>query len=187
MNRSEKHDVEFGGNRVVPESPFEVDVVRQAILADKWDLPVEQQAEYARRWPLSGVGGQAVFHPEWSPKHVVHYSVGGHLDDGFFGLDVSIHGERSVAGFSLLAALVVDHKPWFQTGWQGPHRGLWMCPQWFFRARRASPVGLRLKSGVSRGVLMIGAVSKTPTEWECLSLHVSLVNSCTLKNHSPLA
>ncbi len=177
MKHSEKYYLNFGGNRIVPESPLEVNVIRQAILADKWDLPPEQQSRRGARWPFLSLGGQAVFHPEWSPIHIIHYSVGDHLDDGFFDLKANIYNhQRLVASFLLMAALVFDSKPWFQAGWRGSSRNLWLCPWWFLEEQRANPVGLQLKVREAKGALMVGSLTAVGSEWDCLPPHMVLVD-----------
>jgi hypothetical protein len=182
MKQSDLYDLDFGKNRIVPEAPLEVDVVRQAILADKWDLPHEQQSRRGNRWPLlCALGGQAVFQPEWSPDHIVHYAVGDHLEDGFFDLKVSIFGQRLVAGFSLVAALVFEHHPWFQTGWQGTRRGMWLCPWWYLKRQQANPVGLVLKVAQAKGPLMVSSLSEAAAEWDCVPPHVVLVDPSTIE------
>jgi hypothetical protein len=181
LKRSEKYYLDFGGNRIVPESPFETDILRQAILADKWNLPHEQQSIRGARWPLlCSTGGQAVFHPEWSTSHIVHYTVGEHLDDGFFDLKVCIYGRRLLASFSLMAALVFKQKPWFQSGWQGQRRSVWVCPWWFLKEERANPVGLHLKFTQAKGALMIGSQTEATAEWDCLPPHALLVDPSTI-------
>jgi len=182
LKHSEKYYLDLGGNRIVPASPLEANVIRQAILADKWDLPPEQQSIRGARWPsLCSLGGQAVFHPEWSSLHIIHYAVGDHIEDGFFDLKVDIYCQRLVASFSLIAALVFDCKPWFQTGWQGCGRSIWLCPWWFLKEHRAKPVGLQLKVHEAKGPLMLASLSVAAAEWDCLPPHVVLVDPNTIK------
>lgn len=177
MKPSDSFYSDLGGNRVVPESPLDVDVIRQAILPDRWDLSAVPRAHWGGSWPnLCRFGGQALYHPDWSPDFLVHYELREHLGEGFFDLQVVLHGKALFASFRLLAALVFADHPPFQSGWQGVPRQWFLGPRWFLAGERADPRGLQLKTDVAQGPLLLDALSAVSAESQCLPPHVLLVD-----------
>jgi hypothetical protein len=182
MRPSEKYYENFGGDRVVPENRLEEDVVRQAILADQWDL-VESEREALPasvdfHFFLCRAGGRATYWPEWSPDFVAHYQVGRHRDDGFFDLTIrtlSTKTGEATGSVELFAALKLREHPPFQTGWSGPEREHHFIPFWYFAAARAHPQGIRLKVNSDlHGALLVPGDRRIDGEWHCSPPHVSL-------------
>ena len=138
-----------GESFVVPESPLEVDVVRQTILPDKWDLVSEPPSESDRHYGglTWRVGGQVVFDPEWSSHLLIHYRLGERSGNGaFFDLTVSLHerpGASKIGTFQLLAALRVFSTPHdFQCNFRDMKRTAFFVPWWILLPDRVSPVGV---------------------------------------------
>ena len=84
-----------GRSLLVPESPLEVDLIRQIILPDEWDLVSETPIESVSKFRILSwtMGGQVVFDSQWSSQLIIHYSVGEHLGNGRFNLIVTLYGE----------------------------------------------------------------------------------------------
>jgi hypothetical protein len=185
MKPSEKYYENFGGNRVVPENRLEEQVLRQAILADKWDLAESERealdtTNTTFHFLLCRSGGMATYQPQWSPDLVVHYQIGRHRDDGFFDLTMKILSAKTgepTGSVELFAALKFQKHPPFQTGWIGPEREHHFIPFWYFNAARAHSKGIKLK--VERdlhGAMLVPGDLKVGAEWHCSPPHVTLLD-----------
>jgi hypothetical protein len=184
MKPSEKYYEDFGGKRVVPETRLEEEVLRQAILGEKWDLPESERATLEANWRFSfrlcSSGGVATYQPQWSPDFVVHYQIDRHRDDGFFGLTMKILSAETsepTGSVELLAALKFQKHPPFQTGWSGAEREHHFVPFWYFAAGRADPKGvkLRVEENVCGALFLPGDVRRE-AEWHCSPPHITLLD-----------
>jgi hypothetical protein len=184
MKPSRKYFEVFGGNRVVPESRLEEEVLRQAILGEKWDLPEPERTAleaYPRfRFLLCSSGGVATYQPQWSPDFVVHYEVKRHRDDGFFDLTMKILSAETsepTGSVELLAALKFQEHPPFQTGWSGAEREHHFIPFWYFTPSRANPKGVTLKLETNVcGALFVPGDVRPAAEWHCSPPHITLLD-----------
>ncbi len=182
MKPSEKYYENFGGNRVVPENRLEEEVIRQAILADKWDLAESERESFATstavHFLLCSSGGVATYHPRWSPDFVVHYQIGRHRDDGFFDLTIKTLSSKTgepIGSVELFAALKFEKDPPFQTGWIGPEREHHFIPFWYFNAARANSKGIKLKVNKDiHAALFVPGDLKVAAEWHCSPPHLTL-------------
>jgi hypothetical protein len=181
--------------RVLAESPLETEVLRQAILADKWDLMPEHLAmlgpdRYVHAMRLCSGGGQAVFHPRFNQQVVWHYRVGEQFPDpvlsGFFEMRVGLFEKQlgtQLGDFKLFACLALLRRPPFQTGWDGPPREFFVCPWWYFFSGRAEPHGVAFKSNVQdfdNGPLFVSSLSESHAEWDCLAPHACLIEQVSI-------
>ena len=146
----------------------------------------ESQTERDHRFDslLCQAGGQAIFHPEWSPELVIHYVIAEHLDDGFYDHKVTLYAKSSgkeVASFHLLAALEFTEIPPFQCSWKGTKRACYCHPAWLLNMHRANPVGLELRTHQLRGALVVSHLTITTAEWDALPPHVVLVDPASIK------
>jgi hypothetical protein len=184
MKLSEKYYENFGGDRVVPENRLEEEVLRQAILADQWDLAESEREALAASIDfhilLCRSGGRATYQPQWSPDFVVHYQIGPHRDDGFFDLTIKILSAKTgeaTGSVELFAALKFQKHPPFQTGSSGPEREYHFIPFWYFNAARTHSQGIRLKVDIDlHGVLLVPGDLKIDGEWHCSPPHVTLLD-----------
>lgn len=185
MKPSEKYYENFGGDRVVPEDRLEEEVLRQAILADQWDL-VESEREVLAastdfHFSLCRSGGRATYQPQWSPDFLVHYQIGRHRDDGFFDLTIKFLSTKTgetAGSIELYAALKLQRHPPFQTGWSGPEREHHFIPFWYFNAAKAHSQGIRLKVNTDlQGALLVPGDLKIDAEWHCSPPHVILLDT----------
>ena len=184
MKLSEKYYENFGGDRVVPENRLEEEVLRQAILADQWDLAESEREALAEsttfHFLLCSSGGVACYNPHWSQELVVHYQIGRHRDDGFFDLTIKILSAKTgeaTGSVELFAALKFQKHPTFQTGSSGPEREHHFIPFWYFNAARAHSQGIKLK--VDRdlhGALLVPGDLRIDAEWHCSPPHVTLLD-----------
>ena len=172
--------------RLMAESQLETEVLRQAILADKWDLPPEHLKMigpecHAHAARLCSGGGQAVFHPDFSRDVVFHYRVGQQLPNGFYELQVGLIEKRSgrpAGEFKLRSCLALLRNPPFQTGWNGPPRQFYVCPWWYYFSNEAQPRGVVFHTDVRdfyNGALFISSLAKCHAEWDCLPPHMQLI------------
>lgn len=184
MRPSEKYYDDFGGDRVVPETRLEEEVLRQAILADQWDLAESEREALAGsigvHLLLCRAGGRATYQPRWSPDYLAHYQVGRHRDDGFFDLTIRILSTKTgevTGSVGLFAALKLQKHPPFQTGWSGPEREHHFIPFWYFIAASADSQGMRLKVDRNlHGALLVPGDLKIEGEWHCSPPHVTLLD-----------
>jgi len=184
MKPSERYYEDFGGNRVVPETRLEEEVVRQAILGEKWDLPESERAALEANprfgFLLRSSGGVATYQPKWCPDFVVHYQIDRHRDDGFFDLTMKILSAKTTeqtGSVKLLAALRLQKHPPFQTGWSGAEREHHFIPFWYFAAGIADPKGvtLRVEAPVC-GALFVPGDVRREAEWHCNPPHIALLD-----------
>jgi len=184
MKPSGKYYENFGGNRVVPENRLEEEVLRQAILADRWDLAESEREALHTSGTFHSLlcrsGGMATFQPQWSPHFVVHYHVGRHREDGFFDLTMNIlsatTGEPTGSVEFFAALQVQKHRP-FQTGWIGPEREHYFTPRWYLNAAIAHSKGVKLKVNTeASGALLIPGDLNVDAEWHCQPPHVILLD-----------
>jgi len=175
------------GSFVVPESPLEIDIIRQMILPDRWDLVSEAPAESVLKlgtlsWRL---GGQVVFDPQWSSQVVIHYSIGEHISNGGFNLTVNFHGTPpagKLGTLKLFAALRIFGLPHdFQCNFSEMARTKFFRPWWRLRANQASASAFGLRIAEGSGPFSVvktrptNVVSPDVNIGEILPLHVVLV------------
>ncbi len=177
--------------RLQPESGMEVEVLRQAILADKRDLPPEQlkliaphSTTFAAR--LCASGGQGVFHPDFHRHVVWFYQVGESGKDGFFELNVTLvekDGSKVRGSFRLFACLVLLRRPPFQTGWAGSGREFFVCPWWYYFSKKAEPSGVLFQKSVrnfDNGPLFVSSLGDARAEWDCPPPHFHLIAASSI-------
>lgn len=136
---------------VVPNFPLEVDVVRQVILPDRWDVVSETRivthnAVMTLPWKK---GGQLIFHPQWSSKLIMHYIVGEVLSDGVFNLTITLYDIASgsqVGALQLGACLAIFGLPHdFQCSFREMKRSGFFHPQWGLLPDREPALGIKIK------------------------------------------
>jgi hypothetical protein len=176
----------------VPESPAEVDIIRQAILADRWCVGAERYPPGENDPRFVGLsetfGGQTIFQPEWSAHLVVHYAIGEHFDDGFFDLSITFHSRsaaRQLAQLHIAAALISFRRPLFQCPWKGPLRDAFYCPWWILLLRAADP-GLKLRNSGSTGIQHGALAMPLPRsfvkgDWDPIAPHVALIDPAQIE------
>ena len=106
---------------IAPETPLEVDVIRQVILPDKWD--VVSESPIVPRLDVMNLllrhGGQLVFHGRWSSKLIMHYVVGELLSGEVYDLTVTVYNNTSGSRIGALQLAVCLAKV------GGPHHYLY--------------------------------------------------------------
>lgn len=160
---------------VVPDSPLEVDVIRQVILPDKWDAVSETPIV-----PNRGVmkllllhGGQLVFHGRWSSKLIMHYVVGGLLSGGFYDLTVTVYDNTNgsrVGSLQLAACLAKVTGPHHYLFWPSGaanremKRSVFFLPQWALDPNREPATGMKIRK-------------QAETNWQQFAISVGVPHS----------
>jgi hypothetical protein len=145
-------DDTWGLSLVVPNSPLEIDVIRQVILPDRWDVVGETRivahaAVMTLPWEK---GGQLIFHPQWSSKLVMHYIVGEILSDGVFNLTITLYDVASgsqIGALQLGVCLAIFGLPHdFQCSFREMKRSGFFHPQWGLLPDREPALGIKIKA-----------------------------------------
>jgi hypothetical protein len=191
MRKSDKYYEEFGGDRVVPETDLEIEILRNAILNDRWDfMPEHQTKDITQGAFLSRTGGQAIIHKTWIDSWIIHYAVEHHNDDGMFELILSFINERNPLQslqIHMFAALRILRRPPFQCGWSGSERKNFVCPWWYFYCKSEIPRSLVLlpqDSEWRHGAFFVSTEIESKVEWRPPSPHVQLIDPQSLKDIS---
>ncbi len=140
------------GPRVIPSSPLEVDILRQAILADRFvfdtELPDTLVDLAIKR------GGRLFYDPQWSVELIMHYAVGEHLGRGQFELTVTFYNKQTgkysgtlQLGTALgLSAVPHDVQGAFKKSYWRSRRSTFFLPRWCVLPDREPSADLQIKT-----------------------------------------
>jgi hypothetical protein len=176
-----------GLHTVAPETPLEVDVIRQVILPDKWDVvsesPVVPHLDVLKL--LLKNGGQLVFHGRWSSKLIMHYVVGELLLGEVYDLTVTVYDNTSgsrIGSLQLGVCLVKVQGPHHFIYWPRGRansemkRSGFFLPQWGLLANREPALGMKIKvqeETIEQPQRYTGLIANTSWQQFAISVGVS--------------
>ncbi len=178
-----------GLRTVAPESPLEVDTIRQVILPDKWDVvsekPVVPHLDVLKL--LLRNGGQLVFHGRWSSKLIMHYVVGELLQGEVYDLTVTVYDNTSgsrIGSLQLGVCLAKVRGPHHFLFWAARQaeremkRSGFFLPQWGLLADREPARGMKMKvqeERIEQPQRYTGLIANT--SWQQFAISVGVAHS----------